>query len=48
LQAHTLKNAGLFQPKLGSNMDKPKCWVTNVIKKMFKLHFNPTFGFVHI
>jgi len=26
-----LKNAGLFQPKFGSNMDKPKCWVKNVI-----------------
>jgi len=21
------KNAGLFQPKFGSKMDKPKCWV---------------------
>jgi len=20
-------NAGLFQPKFGSNMEKPKCWV---------------------
>jgi len=29
----TLNNAGLFQPKFGSNMDKPKCWVKNVIKK---------------
>jgi len=28
---HTLKNAGLFQPKFGSNMDK--CWVKNVLKK---------------
>jgi len=28
---YTLKNAGLFQPKFGSNMDKPKCWVKNVI-----------------
>jgi len=27
-----LKNAWLFQPKFGSNMDKPKCWVKNVIK----------------
>jgi len=26
------QNAGLFQPKFGSNMDKPKCWVKNVIK----------------
>jgi len=43
------KNAGLFQPKFGSNMDKPKCWVKNVIDKYtveseswvtnFKLHF---------
>jgi len=37
LYAHvTLKtlhsnNAGLFQIKFGSNMDKPKCWVKNVI-----------------
>jgi len=32
---------GLFQPKFGSNMNKPKCWVKNVIKKgyNFKLHF---------
>jgi len=28
------KNAGLFQPKSGSNMDEPKCWVKNVIKKI--------------
>jgi len=28
---YTLKNAGLFQPKFGTNMDKPKCWVKNVI-----------------
>jgi len=27
------KNAGLFQPKFGSNMDNPKCWVKNVIQK---------------
>jgi len=27
------KNAGLFQPRCGSNMDKPKCWVKNEIKK---------------
>jgi len=26
-----LKNAGLFQPKLGSNIGKPKCWVKNII-----------------
>jgi len=30
---YTLKNAGLFQPKFGSNMDKPKCWVKNLILK---------------
>jgi len=30
----TLKNGGLFQPKFGSNMDKPKCWVKNAIKKI--------------
>jgi len=28
---YTLNNAGLFQHKFGSNMDKPKCWVKNVI-----------------
>jgi len=27
------KNAGLFQPKFGSNMDQTKCWVKNVIEK---------------
>jgi len=26
------KNAGLFQPKFGSNIAKPKCWVKNAIK----------------
>jgi len=30
---YTLKNAGLFQLKFGSNMDKPKCWVKNAFKK---------------
>jgi len=25
------KSHTLFQPKFGSNMDKPKCWVKNVI-----------------
>jgi len=25
------KNAGLFRPKFGSNVDKPKCCVKNVI-----------------
>jgi len=28
------KNAGLFQSKFGSNMDKPKYWVKNVIQKI--------------
>jgi len=33
LEYYTLINAaGLFQPKFGSNMDKPKCWVKNAIK----------------
>jgi len=36
---YTLKNAGLFQPKFGSNMDKPQCWVKNAIKKMFQKRF---------
>jgi len=31
IESYTLKNAGLFQPKFGSNMDKPKCWAKNVI-----------------
>jgi len=31
---YTLKNAELFQPKFGSNMDKPKCWVKNEIKNV--------------
>jgi len=37
---HTLKNAGLFEPKFGSSMDKPKCWVKNVFS-----NFNPTVKF---
>jgi len=28
-----MKMLGCFQPKFGSNMDKPKCWVKNPIKK---------------
>jgi len=28
------KNAGLFQPKFGSNMGKPKFGVKNAIKKI--------------
>jgi len=43
---HTLKNAGLFQPKFGSNMDEPKCWVKMQLKNVqlksgsdLKLHF---------
>jgi len=35
LYSLTLKNAGLFQPKFGSNIDKLKCWVKNAIKKMY-------------
>jgi len=31
---YTLKYAGLFQSKFGSNTDKHKCWVKNVIKKL--------------
>jgi len=31
---HTLNNAGLFQPKFGSNMDKSKCWVKNATKQI--------------
>jgi len=27
----TLKKFELFQPKFGSDMDKPKCWVKNVV-----------------
>jgi len=36
-------NAGLFQPKFGSDIDKPNNWV-NILNDIF----NPTFGFVHI
>jgi len=45
-----LNNAELFQPKFGSNLDKPKCWVRNVISTVHFLNyiFNPTFGCVHI
>jgi len=52
------KKCGLFQPKFGSIMDKPKCWFKKVIKKctvkseswvkILNFIFNPTFGFVHI
>jgi len=31
---NTLKNAGLFEPKFGSNMDKPKCWVKMQLNKL--------------
>jgi len=37
------KNAGLFSPNFGSNMDKAKRWVKNVNKKI-----NPMAGFVYI
>jgi len=60
IAVYTLQKAGLFQPKVGSNMDKPKCCVKNVIKKItieseswswvkfLNYIFNPTFGFVHL
>jgi len=35
IHLHTLKNAGLFLPKFGSNMDKPKYWVKNVITNIY-------------
>jgi len=41
---YTLKMLGYFNPTFGSNMDKPKRWVKNVIK----MSFNPMAGFVHI
>jgi len=34
---------GLFQPKFGSNIDKPSNWV-NILNDIF----NPKFGLVHI
>jgi len=34
-QLYTLKNAGLFEPKFGSNVDKPKFWVKNATKKIY-------------
>jgi len=52
-QCHS-KQCWVVSTQRGSNMDKPMCWVKNVIKKFtvesecYKLHFNPTFGFVHI
>jgi len=36
----TLNNSELFEPKFGENMDKPKCWVENVIE-----NFNPASTF---
>jgi len=35
VRAFTLKNAGLFQPKFGSNMGKPKCWVEKCNEKNY-------------
>jgi len=32
-----LNNAGLFEPKFGSNMDKPKCWVKNAMQMKVKV-----------
>jgi len=37
------KNAELFQPKFGSNIDKSSNWV-NILNE----NFNPKFRFVHI
>jgi len=37
--SYTRKNAGLFQSKLGSNMDKPKCSVESESWKYIKWHF---------
>jgi len=37
LSLYTLKNAGLFQPKFMSNMDKPKCWVKILNKEKLQL-----------
>jgi len=55
IHTYTLNNAGLFRPKIESNMGKPKCWVKNVRTSTFTFNskffndiFNPTFGFVHI
>jgi len=41
------KNAGLFQPKFGSNIDKPKCWVKNVTFT-FNCNFFKTFLTQHL
>jgi len=43
IKKHTLKMLGCFNPALGQ-MDKPKLWVKNVIKKKS----NPMAGFVQI
>jgi len=39
----TLNNAGLLQPKFGSNVDKPKCWVRFLKKFTVRLGWNFTF-----
>jgi len=43
LNVHSKKNSGLFQPKFGSNIDKPSKWV-NILNDIF----NPKFEFAHI
>jgi len=42
LNTNTLKNAGLFKPNFGSNVDKP------IGLFFYYYNFNPTFRFVHI
>jgi len=48
-----MEYAWLFQPRFGSNMDKPKCWLKNVIKKIqlkveVELKFKMTFLTQHL
>jgi len=40
---YTLNNAGLFEPKFGSNMDKPKCAIKNLQLKVKNLNYIFTF-----
>jgi len=44
---HSKKNAGLFHPNFGSNMDKPSHWVTfcnDIFNPTFVSIFDPNLG----
>jgi len=44
---YTLNNAGLFEPKFGSNMDKPKFWVKNLISILTQLQLSLSTNFFY-